>query len=72
MKNAFEASANSPTRSGLESIKRHIEEAFAKIRQHHEEPPTMNFLACSLYFADGQEDGSKQKARNNHKQAASR
>jgi hypothetical protein len=37
----FEASGNSPTRGGLESIKRHIEEAFAKIRQHSErqEPP---------------------------------
>ncbi len=41
MKNAFEASGNSPTRGGLESIKRQIEEAFAKIRQHSErqEPP---------------------------------
>jgi hypothetical protein len=38
MKNAFEASGNSPTRGGLESIKRHIEEAFAKIRE--QEPPT--------------------------------
>jgi hypothetical protein len=40
MKNAFEASGNSPTRGGLESIKRHIEEAFNKIRQHPVEPPT--------------------------------
>ena len=40
MKNAFEASGNSPTRGGLESIKRHIEEAFTKIRQHPAQPPT--------------------------------
>jgi len=41
MKNAFEASGSSPTRSGLESTKRHIEEAFAKIRQHvPQQPPT--------------------------------
>jgi len=40
MKNAFEASGNSPTRGGLESIKRHIEEAFTKIRQHPALPPT--------------------------------
>jgi hypothetical protein len=40
MKNAFEASGNSPTRGGLESIKRHIEEAFAKIRQHVPQPST--------------------------------
>src|SRR5258707_5188692 len=41
MKNAFKASGNSPTRGGLGSIKRHIEEAYAKIRQHSErqEPP---------------------------------
>jgi|SRR6266481_7347091 len=44
MKNAFEASGNSPTRGGLESIKRHIEEAFTKIRQHSErqEPPQLH------------------------------
>ncbi len=40
MKNAFEASGNSPTRGGLESIKRHIEEAFAQIRQHVPQPST--------------------------------
>src|SRR6267154_6885884 len=40
MKNAFEASGSSPTRGGLEFIKRHIEEAFAKIRQHPAQPPT--------------------------------
>ena|SRR5258708_367716 len=41
MKNAFEASGNSPTRGGLEYIKRHIEEAFSKIRQHDvPQPPT--------------------------------
>src|SRR5258708_20481456 len=41
MKNAFEASGNSPTRGGLESIKRHTEEALGKISQHSEqqEPP---------------------------------
>jgi hypothetical protein len=36
MKNAFEASGNSPTRGGLESIKRHIEEAC----QHVPQSPT--------------------------------
>jgi hypothetical protein len=40
MKNAFEASGNSPTRDRLESVKRHIEEAFTKIRQHPAQPPT--------------------------------
>ena len=40
MKNAFEASGNSPTRGGLESIRRHIEEAFAQIRQHVPQPLT--------------------------------
>ncbi len=40
MKNAFEASGNSPTRGGLESVKRHIEESFNKIRQHPAQPPT--------------------------------
>ena len=49
MKNAFEASGNSPTRGGLESIKRHIEEAFAKIRQHSERqqplPPQLHGFA---------------------------
>jgi hypothetical protein len=39
-KTAFEVSGNSPTRGGLESIKRHIEEAFAKIRQHVPQPST--------------------------------
>jgi hypothetical protein len=39
MKNAFEASGNSPTPGhGLEFVKHRIEEAFAKIREHPKPP----------------------------------
>ena len=49
MKNAFETSGNSPTRGGLESIRRHIEEAFAKIRQHDVPQPSTPTQAEFVY-----------------------